>query len=71
MAKSKDEHCGNCGAYISVDEEGGECHRSAPMAQMDGAMRNIKEVQTSWPYVLSDEWCAQYIKGEPVEEEEE
>lgn len=71
MAASKEQHCGNCGAYITVDNEGGECHRNAPMAQMDGAMRNIKEIQTSWPYVEGTDWCSQWIEETNKEEVEE
>jgi hypothetical protein len=73
----KEENCGNCGAYIRTDDEGGECHRNAPVAQMDGAMRNIREVQTTWPYVLSEDWCYQFVQGDQhgkegeIEDEEE
>lgn len=70
MAKEREEYCGNCAAYISTDAEGGECHKGHPVAQMDGAMRNIREVQTCWPYVESIDWCFGWVKSENGQEEE-
>jgi hypothetical protein len=40
MAKSKDQSCGNCGAFVPEDENGGTCHRKAPHCQMEGMMQD-------------------------------
>jgi hypothetical protein len=63
MAKSKDQGCGNCAAYIpeGEDGEGGTCHRKAPHCMMEGAMNDGSAYATCWPWVDAADWCAEWI----------
>ena len=54
MPKSKEQSCGNCGAFVPEDEdgsEGGTCHRKAPHCQMEGMMQDAAGYATCWPWV--------------------
>ena len=67
MAKSKDQSCGNCGAWVPEEDdgsgrpEGGTCHRKAPHCQMEGMMNESDAYATCWPWVAAEDWCAEWI----------
>jgi hypothetical protein len=61
MAKSKDQSCGNCGAFVPEDENGGTCHRKAPHCQMEGMMQDGEAYATCWPWVATDDYCYEWV----------
>ena len=60
MPKSE-QTCGNCGAFVSEDKDGGTCHRKAPHCQMDGMMTDSTDIITVWPWVADEDWCYEWV----------
>ena len=64
--------CSTCGFWKHMPVDGeheddrcGLCCRHAPQAMLWDVMDESGERWVSWPKTLQDEWCGEFVAGQP------
>ncbi len=53
-------HCKDCGYWISVNNDTGECHCKAPLPYLHHPKVETSRKMTRWPLTMQDQMCGEF-----------